>query len=327
MRLSTLRAAAVGAFFLAPAALAQTAQPLPFSQDWSNTGLITTDDVWADVPGIVGLRGDDLAPVNETTDLQTVVADGGATPLDVNANRTDPAVFSSGGLTEFEIANPVVAMQGSGTSDFPHLVFRVNATGLLNIRVRYTLRDIDDGIGSAGTEADAVQQFALQYRVGTTGDYTNVPEGYVADATNLGATTTTDVDVVLPEAAAGQPSLDIRVITFNALGSDEFVGVDDIQITGDPLSAGEGAPESGLTLAVANPIRGTAQVRFATEAAGDARLVLVDVLGRTVAVLADGAAAGAQTATLNTAGLAPGVYVLRLAAGGRVLTQTVTVVR
>ena len=324
MRLSTLRAAAVGALFFAPAALAQTAQPLPFSQDWTNVAQISTDDIWTGVPGIVGLRGDDLATVNADTDIQTVLVDGGATPLDVNANRTDPAVFSSGGLTEFEIANPVVAMQGSGTADFPHLVFRVNTTGLLNIRVRYTLRDIDDGIGASGTEADAIQRFALHYRVGTTGDYTNVPAGYVADATTLGATTTTAIDATLPAAANGRASVDIRVITFNALGSDEFVGVDNIQITGEPGTAGEGAPESGLTLAVANPLRGATQVRFTADA--PARLALVDVLGRTVAVLADGAM-GAQTAALSTAGLAPGVYVLRLDAGGRVLTQTVTVVR
>ena len=55
MRLATLRTAAVGAaLFVAPAALAQTAQTLPFSQNWTDTGLITVDDVWTGVPGIVG---------------------------------------------------------------------------------------------------------------------------------------------------------------------------------------------------------------------------------------------------------------------------------
>ena len=325
MRIATLRAAAAaGAFFLAPAALAQVAQPLPLLQDWTNTAQISVDDVWTGVPGIAGYRGDDLAVVSATTDIQAVLVDGGATPLDVNANRTDPSLFNSGGLSEFEIANPVVAMQGSGTADFPHLVFRVITTSFQNIRVRYTLRDIDAGLNGDGSPVDAIQRFALHYRVGTTGDYTNVPAGYVADATAIGETTTTAIDATLPAAANGRASVDIRVITFNALGSDEFVGVDNIQITGEPGTAGEGAPESGLTLAVANPLRGATQVRFTADA--PARLALVDVLGRTVAVLADGAM-GAQTAALSTAGLAPGVYVLRLDAGGRVLTQTVTVVR
>src|SRR6185503_14782487 len=35
-----------------------TAQTLPFSQNWSNTGLITLDDNWSGVPGIVGYLGD-----------------------------------------------------------------------------------------------------------------------------------------------------------------------------------------------------------------------------------------------------------------------------
>ena len=37
-----------------------TYQPLPFTQDWANTGLITTNDDWAGVPGIMGFRGDNL---------------------------------------------------------------------------------------------------------------------------------------------------------------------------------------------------------------------------------------------------------------------------
>jgi hypothetical protein len=39
-----------------------TAQTLPFSQNWSNTGLITTSDDWSGVPGIIGYRGDGLEP-------------------------------------------------------------------------------------------------------------------------------------------------------------------------------------------------------------------------------------------------------------------------
>src|SRR5438132_12519091 len=31
--------------------------PLPFSQDWSNTELITEDDDWSNVPGIIGCNG------------------------------------------------------------------------------------------------------------------------------------------------------------------------------------------------------------------------------------------------------------------------------
>ena len=91
-------------------------------------------------------------------------------------------------------------------------------------------------------------------------------------------------------------------------------------------TAAEPTPGGGLSLGVANPARGAAAVRFSADAPG-ATLALYDALGRRVLTLADGAGAGAQTATLKTAGLAPGVYVLRLTAGADVLTRTVTVVR
>ena len=37
---------------------------LPFSQDWSNTGLITVDDDWSGVNSIIGYRGDGLTGVH-----------------------------------------------------------------------------------------------------------------------------------------------------------------------------------------------------------------------------------------------------------------------
>ena len=60
-----------------------------FSQDWSNTGLIVMDDMWAGVSGIVGYRGDDLTTATGT-DPQTILVDGTNTPIDVNANRSRP---------------------------------------------------------------------------------------------------------------------------------------------------------------------------------------------------------------------------------------------
>src|SRR6185503_17186451 len=52
-----------------------TAQAVPFGQDWSNPELITTSDDWTSVPGIVGYRGDGLAAATGV-DPQTVLAEG-----------------------------------------------------------------------------------------------------------------------------------------------------------------------------------------------------------------------------------------------------------
>lgn len=224
-----------------------TAQPLPFSQNWSNTNLITTNGDWSSVPGIIGYRGDNLTP-NTGTDPQTILAEGSTTPVDITANSTTPNTLTSGGIYEFEIANPVVAFQGSGTADAPHVVINLNTTGKDNITVFYNLRDIESSIDNA------VQPVALQYRVGNTGDYTNVPAAFVADATTgpNEATLVTPIAVVLPAAVSNQPLVQLRIITANAVGNDEFVGVDDIFIDSNgtiPLSgagsANPGQVESG----------------------------------------------------------------------------------
>lgn len=207
-----------------------TVQSLPFTQNWANTGLITTSDDWSGVPGIVGYRGDNLTALTGA-DPQTILIEG--TPVvDVNANQTDPNTNTTGGVGEFEITDPVIAFQGSGTADAPNIVIYLNTTGLQNINVAYNLRDID---GSADNAAQAV---ALQYRVGNSGDFTNVPAGFVADAT-LGPSLSglvTAVSAVLPAACNNAAEVQVRVITANASGSDEWVGIDDINITGSPLS-------------------------------------------------------------------------------------------
>jgi hypothetical protein len=233
--LTLLLTLAVG-LLSAPVARADAAfQTLPFAQDWSNTGLIINNDDWSGVPGVVGYLGSDLTSAIGA-DPQTVLGDGAGT-VDVIANQTNPNTLSTGGVAEFEIANPVVALNGSGTADAPFVLLNLNTTGQENVTVSYTLRDLDSSAD------DAVQQVALQYRVGTTGNFTNVPAGYVADATEGPslAGKETPVSAVLPAAVANQAQAQIRIITTNAAGNDEWVGIDNVNITGTPF-AGDTAP-------------------------------------------------------------------------------------
>ncbi len=203
------------------------AQTLPFNQDWSNANLITDDDNWNNVPGIVGYRGDDLTTATNA-DPREIVADGSTTPVDVNANETNPDTFSTGGVAEFEITNPTIALQGSGTADAPHIVLYLNTTGQSNVRVSYNARDID-----AQTN-DAVQQINTQYRVGGAGNYTNLTGGYIPDASSGEGTATlvTPVNVTLPANANNQSLVEVRIMTTNATGNDDWIGIDDISITG-----------------------------------------------------------------------------------------------
>jgi hypothetical protein len=210
-------ATAVLAFSIINLAWADTtAQTLPLSQNWTNTNLITANDNWSGVPGIIGYRGDSLT-TTEGTNPQTITADGSGTPVNVTANKTIPSAANFGGFTEFHQTNqappndtnPTVAFQGNVTSDAPHLVMTINTSGQSNVRVSYNLRDIDGGSNNT------VQPVALQYRIGNSGVYTNLPAGYVADATT-GPTLdvlNTPVSVVLPAAADNKPLVQLRVIT------------------------------------------------------------------------------------------------------------------
>lgn len=226
--------AATGTFFLAgfhdvAVSANNTPQTLPFSQNWTDTGLITTDDTWTNVPGIVGYRGDDLTIVTGA-DPRTLLADGSATPVDVNANQTTPDTFTTGGVAEFHIANPTIALNGSGTADAPHVVVYLNTTGRGSINFQCNLRDID------GSVDNAIMQVDVQYRVGGAGSYTSVPGGYFADVTTGGtATQVTPVNVTLPGAANNAALVEVRIMTTNAVGNDEWVGVDDISVTSSPF--------------------------------------------------------------------------------------------
>lgn len=219
---------ALGACLLAatPVTASTVPAPPPILQSWSDTGLIAADDDWSGVTALAGYRGDGLV-AEPGVDPRSVVADGSTTPLDVTANRTDPrAVGLAAGVAEFELADPVVAIQGSATASAPHLVLSLDTRGRAEVSVRLELRDID------ASGADAVEPVAVQYRVGASGDFAPVPGGYVADATTGPGTATlvTPVLTTLPPAASGRPLVQVRVITTNAAGQDEWVGIDDIEV-------------------------------------------------------------------------------------------------
>ncbi len=75
-------------------------------------------------------------------------------------------------------------------------------------------------------------------------------------------------------------------------------------------------------------MRQQAPVRFGRPAAGAARVAVCDLLGREVAVLADGErSAERHEVPFRASGLAVGVYVARLETGGDARTQRFTVAR
>ena len=209
--------------------LVEAHNSIPYSIDWTNTNLITVDNTWS-VSIELGVRGYSGAdtPIVPGTDARTFLTE--SLILDVDANETNPDTLVEGGVAEFEIANPTIALKGSDTAHSPYINLLMDSRGLQNIRLRCNVRDIDS------TANNAVQQVAVQFRTrdDETGPYTDVPSAYIADATQGGtATMVTPIDVILPPEAEGRIALEIRIMTVNAVGEDEWIGIDDIMVTAE----------------------------------------------------------------------------------------------
>ncbi|HTL34569.1 MAG TPA: EGF domain-containing protein, partial [Kofleriaceae bacterium] len=198
-----------------------------YAQDWTYTSLLYVADDWTNVRGYRGYLGQDIT-TSTGADPQTLLAES-VQPNDVDLipNQTDPSSLATGGVAEFEIADPVVALRASSTADAPNLVINVSTRGRKGIAISYVLRDID------ASAADAITPVALQYRVGSTGLFTNVPAAFVADATegpSLAGNVIT-VGAPLPSAVDDKDLVQLRIITANAGASNEWVGVDNIAVT------------------------------------------------------------------------------------------------
>ena len=204
-----------------------------FSQDWENRALITVHDDWSLVPSITGYLGD-YAPTTGPTGVnpQTLIGvELGA--VDVIANLTS-ATSTSGGVAEIDVGgNNMIALQGSGTADAPGIVLFLDATGRQDVTVSFNLVDLD------GTADNSVQPVAVQYRVGETGAWTDLPAHYVADASQGPSLSglSTPVTVTLPSGVNGQGQVQVRILTANAVGNDEWIGIDNIAVTSN-ASAG-----------------------------------------------------------------------------------------
>jgi hypothetical protein len=255
-----------------------------FTQNWTNTNLITVNDNWSGVPNMIGYRGDDIVTTTGV-DPQTILAPGTTTPVNVFANQNP--TFTSGGLSEIDqsLANTTIAIQGSGTGDAPFLLMFINSSGVTGIRIKYLLRDLD-----VSTD-NSLQPIALQYRIGNSGDFTNIPAAFVADASGGPslATLETPVNIVLPAACNNQAELQLRIITANAAGNDELIGIDDIEILQDaPASVNNiirnpnyiriaGNPGSDLNIQFNQAVSSDVQIQFFST---NGEMVLQKRLGR-----------------------------------------------
>lgn len=242
-----------------------------FTQDWSNTALISANNDWSGVPSIIGYTGIGTTS-GQVIDSGTILTQT-ATNVSVIANLTDTN-NNTGAVKEFQLTNPTIGGAGSntsGTGGSPYIQLHMNTTGVNSVDVSYNVRDLE------ASSDDAIQKVALHYRIGTTGNWTNVPQAYIADATTGPglATLVTPVSVTLPADAGNQANLQLRIMIGNASGNDENVGIDDIVVKATPVVQPPGSfnlPANGVRV---NEGAGTATITVA-RSGGTGGAVTVD---------------------------------------------------
>jgi len=281
-----------------------------FRQDWTDTTLIRVADDWSNVPSIIGYLGNDGASSAIITDPQLAVGDKYSDTADVIPGIKAPKSNTNGGVGEMEIENPTIAFQGSGTADAPNIVIFLNTQNCNSIRLKYRLRDVDSSADNS------IQPVALQYRIGSTGDFINIPDAYVADASegaSIGGKIT-DVNVILPAACENQAQLQIRIITGNAIGSDEWIGVDDIEIEKDASTSVRNLMLDPSAIRVlSNPAQSNEVIlSFNQGLKGQVSIALFDQSGRILSTRILSNVLAGQTERVSVENLPSGVYYLQV---------------
>ena len=160
-----------------------------------------------------------------------------------------------------------------------------------------------------------------------------VPDGWALTLTDTQTGTTVDLRTAteyafIVQEAPARDSLAMPAAAAAPLASTPARFVVTVGPRGATAGEGGAASVFALDAPAPNPARGAVALAYSLAEAGAARVSVVDLLGREVAVVADGEqTAGRHTATLDGARLAPGVYVVRLSSGGEALSRRIVVVR
>ena len=153
------------AYYASPAAASARTGPTPARSPPTTIGRACPSS--SAISGRTSPRSTGVDP--RTPDRRSAVAND----IDVIANQTNPNTFTSGGVAEFQLADPTIALQGSGTADAPHIVLYMDATGREDITVVLSICAT-----STARPTTPSSRSRCQYRISETGAWTNVPAGY-----------------------------------------------------------------------------------------------------------------------------------------------------
>ena len=159
--------------------------------------------------------------------------------LPTSANLTAPPsadralVVSTDPITTGSIRNEVsngISLLNSGSNNIGAIVVALNTTGRSSITVGFTAQQLNDG-------NSRINGLRLQYRVGTSGNFTDVSPitEYLTAATGVNGEQTFS-GIVLPSEVNNQPVVQVRWVyyEYSGSGSRDRIRLDEISITSSP---------------------------------------------------------------------------------------------
>ncbi len=261
-------------------------------------------------------------------------ADGdGRGDLLVGAYRANAGAYGAGraylfsGTTAYDLTATVNAttVQQGGSVEFSYTVTN-DSNDPVSGDVFYVIERQDDGSTVAqGVVASGTLRAGRSF----SGSYTqnvppSAPTGFYAYRLLVGQ---------FPNTVLDSEVFTIGVITGSGRATDgvETWSVTDAtpwEVEGTVVAPLAVAAEGTVLSVYPNPSYGRTAIRFYAEEAMPVRLAVYDVMGREVAVLADGTVgAGAHEVAFERPDLTSGVYVVRLKTGSTVRTERLTLVR
>lgn len=213
-------------------------QPLPYQQDFS--ALPPAGTTYPD-----GWQGWVMAS-STSTQFRTTPPTGDK-PLTASgsASSTAGAVYNYNGK---------LGVLNSGSSGDQGLVLAINTSGRSAVQVSFDIMTIRNPYGGSNTR---INEVILQYRIGQTGNFTNLPgTEYQNNTVNQQSGTEPqnliNKNILLPDSCNNQPLVQLRWISreVSGGGSRPSFAVDNISIGGG--SGGDHTPPAVTALAPAN---------------------------------------------------------------------------
>jgi hypothetical protein len=196
-------------------------------QDWSSSSQLLNTDDWSGVPSIQafstvefgsGFAVDPRAFVGESQDPDV------STDELTSPSGLDTDIGDNGGAAEFQDFS-VLGLGAGASAKAPNLVLYLDTTDMtVPVTLDFDVQDLD------GSARDSEKPLTVQYRLGETGPWVNLPGGYIEDVTQPNGTPETHMSLTLPVELLGQPQVQVRILTTDALGEDEWIGIDNIVV-------------------------------------------------------------------------------------------------